>query len=219
MKKLKLAALLTVAALFAPSASKGGSIEELLKKPESYWQELYKDYLNYCAYAVRREDSEEEPKGIERLLTYTSVVGSYQVSARELLNLYDSALRKAQEDALRNLNCKIDDPDLGFLIGNLTWQTKLKCYGKVEEFIKERTGKYLKEAILECNLLKLSPLIESFLKSSSCNTFKEEFAKEVVRELFKNLKKCEISMYKEPQRVNLPRLKRFLVKMKEEGLI
>ena len=201
------------------SPAPGLTLEGLFKKPVSYWQEGVKEFIELSEEELPKAKLEVAPPGATRLELFTEIAGSYNLSVKEVEELYERAVKLAVQDALSNLKCTVQDPDIGFIFGDITDQIKVSCEGEVKRFIGRNSKEYLKQAIEECNLLKLSPTVSSFLESSQCRELLSTFPEVATKVLFNYLRKEERELYRKPPKDAGEHLREIVITLKSSGIL
>jgi len=216
MKKTLIAGLL---ATFLAAPASGQNLESLMKKPLSYWKEGVREFVLFSLSELPGKKFEVYPEGSGRMELLTGIAGSYGMSVRDIERLYQTAVKLAVRDALSHLNCQVSDPDIAFVMGEVSWQIESSCRKSVTDYIEKRKGLYLKQALEECGLLKISPLAASFLGSEGCRELLSGFSTKATDTLFEYLRNEEKELYREPEKVEEKNLKEIVETLKKSGIL
>ncbi len=211
-----------IAVLFLlPLGASGSSLdlENLLKMPNSFWQNGYQEFLRESSSRLSFNLFHYRGNFGEKLELFTELAGSYNLSVEEVKSLYERAVMLAVKDSLKNLSCQIEDPDIAFIFEDIPERVKLNCNQKLRKYIEERAPIYLKEASRKCNLLKLSPLIDSFTKDYRCSSLKEELVNDALNNLYFYLKDFQQKLFKGDIKTDKSPLKQILDALRANGLI
>ncbi|WP_456342323.1 hypothetical protein [Thermovibrio sp.] len=213
--------VLTAALIFGlwTSPASGLTLEGLFKKPVLFWQEGVKEFIEFSQGRLPEARLEITPPGVLRLELFTEIAGSYNLSVKEVEELYERAVKLAVQDALSHLKCTVRDPDIGFVFGDVTGQIKVSCEEDVKRFVEKNSKKYLKQAIQECNLLKLSPTVSSFVESSRCRELLSTFPEVATKILFNYLRKEERELYEKPPKSAGGHLREIVITLKSSGIL
>ncbi len=216
MKKALVALL-----LLAPLGAKGSSLdlEKLLQMPNSFWERGYEEFLKEGSSHVSPELFRYKGNFGESLELFTELAGSYNISVEELKSLYERAVMLAVKDSLKNLSCQIEDPDMAFILEDVPERLKLNCGRDLRKYINERAPLYLREASQECNLLKLSPLIDSFIRDSKCKDLREKLVNDALENLYLYLKSFQDKLFNGSIEPKEKTLKQIVETLRANGLI
>jgi len=219
MKKLIAVAVLSL--IVGSSAGMAGPIEELFKKPLPYWEAVNSQFFRQAALDAREKEFDVRPAGSQMMEYFTQVADAYNLSVKEIENLYKSAVRLAVIDALEHLaaSCRLPDPDIAVPFQEVASSAQLYCGTDVEEFVRKRARRYLERALEECNLLSYSPLLSNLVGKPGCSWFCRYFPQDVKRELFKFLAREEVELPEKVEKIKFKELKETYLKLKAAGLI
>ena len=217
-----LTVVLTWGNVWGAPQTNSGSLESFLTKDQQFWVEGIVEFI---------EDGEEhiEPLDVEpvtagKLKTFTQIAGSYNISAKELERAYSLAVERAAKKSLEKLKEKLEeegnlsDADVAFLMGGIAEFLKFNYGNLVKNYSEKIAGRELREALKECTSLRLSPMIEAFIKSKDCRELLKEFPSDVERVVFSQLGRRERELLSNPSLTDKPNLRYILESLKRFDL-
>ncbi|ADU96916.1 hypothetical protein [Thermovibrio ammonificans] len=224
MKRFFISAAVIVS-LFGQGASAAGGdpLETVLSEPESFYRQALEDFIDVAARDFKSEPVSVNQPVAGQLELLTQLAGSYYLSVKDLERAYNLAVKKGVEGAFAVLKECVEndlkDPDEILLFGEITANLKGVCGRRVYRFAAENAKRFMREALQECNLLKYSPLMDSFLKDERCSSVLYYYPSQVEGVLFGFLKKEEKRLYSDPSTWRTPRLRAILGVLKRNGLL
>ena len=217
MKKLLLVGII-IGLSYLPT-SYGMGLEELIEKPLPYWQEGINEFFKQSAEEINRKKLEIIPSNFLKIETFTQITNSYKLPVKETEKLYSRAVKVAIKDVLSHFKCRVQDPDVAFLMEDLTDQVRVNCKSDIKKFIERNSKEYLRETIKECKLLKANPSISSFLNGFQCKELLKHFPDQTLGTLFEYLRKEEREIYEKPERAKGEHLKEIVKNLKNNNLL
>jgi len=223
MKVRKLIGGTLLAVSLLGSSASGADLERVICKPESYWRAALLDFF---------DEAQADAKGAKisvsnwvegQLELLTQLAGAYSMSVKDLERAYSLAVKKAVESSIPLLKrCtarKLGEPDTAILFQEITPEVKDACAAETFSYIKANATGFLREALLQCDLLHTSPLMDSFLSDGKCRLMMNYFPYQAQQELYRFLSKEESKLYSDPKMWKTERLRTILKTLKDNGLI
>ena len=210
-------------ALFVSGYAGASSLEDFLSKNQQFWQEGLVEFIKDSSNHIHPESV--TPTVVSKLEFFTKVAESYQIPVEELKRAYYLAvLRTAKRcmDSLEKevLNDRLNlDGDVAFLMENLTGYLEFNYRDSIRQMAEEFGPGELRRALAECRNLRLSPMINSFLKSGECKSLLRELPSDVESVVFSEMRKRERKLVDNPALTKEPTLRLILTKLKAFDLI
>ena len=220
MKKTLLTAVLVLTVSF--SFSYGAGMEEFLSMEQSFWQEGMSEFLMDTARHIK--DVKVEPSVATKLEFLSKLSESYQIPAEELKKAYSTAVLNGAKEVIEELSREVlkrkktGDGDVAFLMENLTGYVRFTYGSEIRKRAKEIAEKELREALKQCISLRISPMVEAFLKSKECRELLAQFPKDVEAVIYRELGKREKELFKNPRLTDEGTLRYILENLKKYKL-
>lgn len=226
-KKLRKVSLGILTSLFiagAPATHASASgLENFLSKSQQFWQKGLAEFVEDADLHIKPADL--DPVVVSKLEFFTQIANSYQIPVEELQKAYSTAAFKTAEMCLKNLqeivaaDRRPSDGDVAFLMEDLTGYLKF-WYGDYVRSCAAKNGRReLEKALRECETLRISPMIDAFLKSGECKQLLRELPYDVESVVFSQMKNREKTLVNNPHLTAEPLLRYILVELKRYGLI
>ncbi len=206
----------------APQPLEAGNLETFLEKNQQFWVEGLAEFVEDGMEHIRFSDVEPVTAG--KLKTFTELAGSYRIPAQELEKAYSLAVERAARKSMEKLKEDIEekgslsDADIAFLMGGIAKFLEFNYGNLVKDYSEKLAAVELKEALKECTSLRLSPMVEAFIKSEDCRELLKEFPSDVEKAVFTQLNRREREIFANPSLTDKPNLRYILENLKRFGL-
>ncbi len=226
-KKLRKATLRILTCFFvagvpAIHASASG-LESFLSKNQQFWQKGLAEFVEDADLHIKPADL--DPVVVSKLEFFTQIANSYQIPVEELQKAYSTAAFKTAEICLKDLQERVaadirpSDGDIAFLMEDLTGYLKFQYGDYIRNCTVKNGRRELEKALRECETLRISPMIDAFLKSVECKELLRELPYDVESIVFSQMENREKTLANNPCLTTEPVLRYILVELKKYGLI